>query len=530
MGLKRSDKEEREMAYIQSHKNQSWLLPPSIEDLIPEDHICFLVESLIDHLDYEVFHIKYSGAGHPAYHPRILLKLLIMGVLDRVRSSRRLARSARENIVYMYLSEKLSPDFRTISDFRKDNPTLVKEVFKHTVSFAKGEGLLDLSHFSTDGSKVKANASNRKVLTKEELAVLLRFVNEELEEWTKQDNQEDRAFGDLRGSNHLPKQSKKIIRKAAQYYVKKVQMSGVAFKEKVQNRLQAAHVEAEKQGLRKVSITDPESRFMMNKKGRIELSYNPQLTVDKKGFVLANDVCQNAHDGGQLKPQVLQVEENLGGLCEETAWSFDAGYFEGANIKFLTDKKIDGYIPDNKGDKKTGPFDKKHFRYNASRDEFRCPENQIVAFLGEHFDKQKKKMIRVYKGESCMPCRSRSNCTKRKDGIRYLKMYPWEDERNAMLAKMKTPEAKEVYRLRQQIVEPAIGDIKENQGLRTFLTRGLQGAKIEFNLACTARNLKKIWVYLQKKELGRKLLYHKANNNFFQCLIASETGPEYSIL
>jgi transposase len=99
------------MAYIQSYKDQSWLLPPSIEEMIPEDHICSLVESLIDSLDYTAFDICYSGAGHPAYHPRVVLKLLIMGVLDKVRSSRRLARKARENVVYMYLSEKLTPDF-----------------------------------------------------------------------------------------------------------------------------------------------------------------------------------------------------------------------------------------------------------------------------------------------------------------------------------------------------------------------------------------------------------------------------------
>lgn len=154
------------MAYIQSYKGQSWLLLPSIEDLIPDDHICFLVEGLVDSLDYSVFDIRYLGAGHPAYHPRILLKLLIMGVLDRVRSSRRLARNARENVVYIYLSEKLTPDFRTISDFRKDNPELVKEVFKHTVSFAKEEGLLDLTYLATDGTKIKANASNRRVLSK----------------------------------------------------------------------------------------------------------------------------------------------------------------------------------------------------------------------------------------------------------------------------------------------------------------------------------------------------------------------------
>jgi len=488
------------MAYIQSHKEQAWLLPPSIEELIPEDHICYLVESLVDNLDYQSFDIQYSGAGHPAYHPRILLKLLVIGVLDRVRSSRRLARNARENVVYMYLSEKLTPDFRTISDFRKGNPSLVKEVFKHTVSFAKQEGLLDLSHLSTDGSKVKANASNRKVLTKDELDVLLKFVDGELEEWAKQDTQEDSAFGDLRGSDQLPKQSRKTIWKAAQYYIKKIQERGPAFKEDVRDSLQKASQEIEDQGLNKISITDPESRFMKNKKGRIELSYNPQLTVDKAGFVLANDITQSAHDAGQLQPQVLQTEENLGGFPEHVGWSFDSGYFEGANIKFLADKKIDGYIPDNNEKKAVDPFDKKHFQYDVVNDTFRCPENHSVVLVGEHFDKQKNKTIRVYKGTGCPACQSQSRCTKRKDGIRFLKMFPHEVERNVMVAKMKTPQAQEVYKLRQQIVEPAIGDIKENQGLRAFLARGIQGAKIEFSLACAARNLKRIWFSLQKKK------------------------------
>jgi len=128
------------------------------------------------------------------------------------------------------------------------------------------------------------------------------------------------------------------------------------------------------------------------------------------------------------------------------------------------------------------------------RDEFRCPEGQAVPFLGEHFDKLKNKTMRVYKGNACPACQSQRECTKRKDGIRHLKMYPCEVERNAMVTKMKTPQSKAVYKLRQQIVEPAIGDIKENQGLRAFLARGIQGAKIEFNLMCAARNLKKIWL------------------------------------
>lgn len=156
------------MVFIKSFKSQSWLLPPRIEDMIPEDHVCFLAESFVESLDFSSFEEKYAGVGHPAYHPRILLKILVMGILDQVRSSRMLAKNARENIVYIYLSEKLSPDFRTISDFRKNNSELLKNVFKHTLVLAKEEGALDLSHLSTDGSKVKASASNKKVLTKQD--------------------------------------------------------------------------------------------------------------------------------------------------------------------------------------------------------------------------------------------------------------------------------------------------------------------------------------------------------------------------
>jgi transposase len=166
--------------------------PPNIEDMIPEDNICYLVESItspsiILHCD-----VQYSGAGHPAYHPAVLLKILIMGIIDRIRSSRRLAKNVRENIVYIYLSKR-QHRLRTISDFRKNNAELLKEVFKLTVSFAKEEGLLDLSYLCTDGSKIKANASNKAVM-KEGGAC---FVEEELKQWAERDASEDQAGQDL---------------------------------------------------------------------------------------------------------------------------------------------------------------------------------------------------------------------------------------------------------------------------------------------------------------------------------------------
>ena len=487
------------MVFIHSFKNQSWLLPPSIEELIPEDHVCFLVENFMESLDYTTFEEKYAGAGHPAYHPRILLKLLVMGVLDKVRSSRRLARNAKENVVYMYLAEKLAPDFRTISDFRKNNHDLIKIVFKHTVSLAKEEGMLDLSHFSTDGIKIKANAANKHIFTEKELKFIINFINDELEEWAKQDEFEDDFFEELRGSDQLPKSSKKRVKRAVKDYIENLKENGELFKKNLIGTIEKAQHELEKNGLEKVSITDPESRFMLSKKGKIELSYNPQITSESNGFILSNDVCNSENDSNQLKPQVIQTEENLGEIPEEVKWSFDNSYFEGDNLNFISNKEIDGYIACQKKNREK-PYDKSNFAYNESKDAYIYPEKKLLPFLREYYDKHRKKIIRRYKGMDCEKCIQQKSCTKTKDGIRIIKMYPYEKERKAMEEKMQTSEAKEIYKLRKQIVEPVFGDIKENKGITNFLTRGLNTVKTEFNLICSGNNIKRFHKKKQEAE------------------------------
>src|SRR3989338_6622540 len=108
------------MAYIESYKNQNWLLPLSIKEMIPADHICFLVEDFVESLDFSKFDMIYEGVGHPAYHPRIIMKILVYGMLCKTRSSRKLAKAAIENFIFMYLAEKVSQNWRTINRFRKD--------------------------------------------------------------------------------------------------------------------------------------------------------------------------------------------------------------------------------------------------------------------------------------------------------------------------------------------------------------------------------------------------------------------------
>jgi transposase len=173
------------MVFIKSSKNEVWTLPPNIRDLIPSDHICYLVECFVDEMDFSEFEIKYDGSGHPAYHPCIMCKILIQSMLDRVRPSRAIARNVRENIVYMYLAENLHPDFRTISDFRKENEKLIAEAFKNTIKAAKYLGVIGLEQLSTDGSMVKASASKNSTVMEDVLRVVGEYVNNELKKGLK---------------------------------------------------------------------------------------------------------------------------------------------------------------------------------------------------------------------------------------------------------------------------------------------------------------------------------------------------------
>ncbi len=504
------------MAFIKSFKNQSWLLPPNIKDMIPKDHICFLVEDVIDKLDFSSFEIRYSGAGHPAYHPRIICKILVQSMLDRVRPSRAIARNARENVVFMYLAENLCPDFRTISDFRKDNCDLLKDIFKVTVSTANELGAIGLEQLSVDGSKLKACAANNSSVTKEQLDVIEQYVNNELKESIEIDKVEDKHFKNCRGYDQLKDIDKKKIKSLiAKYYeqIKKDEHDRVS---EIKDTINEARKELDANKLEKVSLTDPEARFMVNKKGRIELSYNPQITTDHKtGIIVANDVCKDATDNNQLKPQIEQTEENCGELKEKTKITIDNGYYNGENIHYLNTKKLDGYIPNqNESQKAKGKkieinkFDKRNFKYDETKNEYICPEKHKLKFSHKYYDKTKKKNIKIYRSINCKECPHNKKCTKRKDKNREIKKYPFEKERIEMAEKMQTQKAKEIYKKRKQVVEPAIGHYKENLRFRDFLTRKLKTVKNEFNLACTAHNLKKIWIIIhnKRKKMSQSIL------------------------
>jgi len=284
-----------------------------------------------------------------------MCKILIQSMLDRVRSSRAIARNVRENVVYIYLAENLQPDFRTISDFRKENEKLIAELFKNTVKAAKDLGVIGLEQLSTDGSMVKASASKNNVVLEEVLRVIGEYVNNELKKGIEVDKLEDEHFGNCRGYDQLNESGKYKVKAVVAKYIKQVNKDNSNNRKKeIESIVKEALNEFEKDSVGKVSLTDKESRFMKNKKGTFELAYNAQITVDHKlGIIVANDICQDRTDTYQLKSQIELVEENCGLLKEGTKICADSGYYCGNNIHYLNHKKLDPYIPEQKEVNKT---------------------------------------------------------------------------------------------------------------------------------------------------------------------------------
>src|SRR3989339_717054 len=317
------------MVYMNSFKGQNWLIPQSIQDTIPKNHICFFVEEFVDSLDFSNFDMISERPGHPSYHPRIIMKIIIQGMLSKERSSRKLAGACRENFVFMYLAEKVQPNFRTIARFRKNNFSFVKEAFKETINLAEEYNLIDLNVICTDDSKIKANASKKAFLKKEQLSQLDSIIDKMVEEDIEQDEIDKESY-DAKEENITNLEIKNLKEIVKNY-------RNVKNKEKLKETCKKAIKEFDKDPkIKRVSLSDPECRMMKNKKGFFELDYNIQFSVDSKNqIIVANDVCQDRDDSHQLEPQIKNVRENVK-LIKDTKVAVDCNFNNLYNFNFLS--------------------------------------------------------------------------------------------------------------------------------------------------------------------------------------------------
>jgi transposase len=421
---------------------KTWLVPRRLVNFIPDNHLCFFITNLVDGLDFKKNERKYKYTkGKPAYSRHMLTRLVIMASVDGIFSSRKIMKLAEENMVYMYLSGMDKPDFRTICRFKIECAEQIQEAFETTIKVANKAKMVQLNHIAIDGTKIKTNASSSNLINQEEIQTIRTLLKKGIEA----DEEEDKIYGDKRGDEMpLELKSKKRVkeliesvrkensdsknetklRKTSEKLLEQAKQSPQQ-KDLVLKKLEHAENELKKTKQKTVSLTDLEYRWMMNKKNRMEFSYNMQLAVDyNSGIILANNVTQDPTDHHQLIPQ---IEQTIGPLTSDTAISADNGYFTKTNLQYLDTNEFDGYIPNRKQAheskkhfKTNKPFSKHNFTYNYEKDFYLCPNNEKLEYKKTY--KYNDINMRQYYTNKCLNCPNQLECTG-KDRLRIITDY-----------------------------------------------------------------------------------------------------------
>lgn len=395
------------MNFLPYEPDQAWLLPPSVKDVLGEDHLCFFVHQVVEGLDLSAFAADYSEEGQRPYAPALMVKVWLYAYCLQVTSSRRLEQRIREDLAFRYLAGGQTPDHWTLNDFRSRHRRALNDLFLQVVEVARGLGMGRLGHVAIDSTRVHANASRRRTETEKELRQRLAATRRAIRRWQQQcaaaDDEEP-------GTRVNPRYQERLERQLAE----------------TQEKLQ----KLSKLGAQQLSRTDSDSRFL-HQGGGFVLGYTVDLAVSDDHLIVAQRTTQAVSDSESLLPMVDKVME----ACGEwpTQASADSAFFSVENLVGLETRGIEGYVPDA------------HLR--GELQEHRAPVQSP--------------------GQGPEHCRMR--------------------------ARLRSPLGKIGYRRRQALVEPVIGTLKEQRGMRRVRLRGLNKVSGEIALACTAFNLTRMW-------------------------------------
>jgi len=494
------------MVYIKSSAEQTFLLPTDIKTIIPKNHLCYLIESVVNQLDYRNFDKKVTGPGNPSYHPRICLKIIINGVCERITSTRKLEKLTFENIIFRYLSENLNPNFHTIAIFRRENRDLIKQYFLQTIEIAKKLKMTNFNKLYLDGTKVKANASKSKTFSKEEINFLSEFVDKHLEEMDKVDEEEDKIYGDSNGEPKIPEHltSQRKLKEKIKQIMKDTN--------KAKKQIDKAKTKIEQEGVDKVNLTDMDSKIMKMKKGRYyEQAYNCQLLIeDKSEIIVGNYLSDSPVDVTETKPTMEKFKQDQKVSLKGIETFQDNGYSSSITAEYYKEEGVITYIPDSITTKELhgkakniSKFNNDNFKLDFKKNQAICPAGHRMDFIRRQIKNKKSgNWTNIYRTDKCLNCEFREECIKTKSKKKYR-----EAEINPLMRKIrmrfKTKNGVEKYNKRFHKGEVAQAHIFHNLGYREFKCREKEPCQNEMNLFSSAYNLKKI--HNKLKSMGEKL-------------------------
>jgi len=459
------------MSYIEGEsREQRVLFPEVLDDYISEDNLVRFIDAFVDGLEMEELGFDRTApkeTGRPPYDPRDLLKLYIYGYLNRVRTGRTLERECQRNVELMWLMRKLRPDFKTITDFRKDNRKAFRGVFRQFVLLCKGLGLVGGELVAVDGSKFKAVNSGQRNFSQKKLEERLKKIDEKVERYLDEMDRGDEEGKDTEiSAAELKQKIEKLKERKGRY-------------EELLKELGAS-------GQSQVSLTDPESRAMaLTPRG--EVSYNVQTAVDQKHhLIVEQDVTNEGLDNHQLFTMAQKTKQMLG--QDELQVVADMGYYNHEELKRCEEAGITTYVSKPLVSKNTarGLFGKEKFVYEADGDCYRCPAKERLDFRFETQEGDKK--FRYYWTQACPGCALKAQCT---TDPRFHRIKRWEHEAVLERIEQRVNANTVILKLRKQLVEHPFGTIKFWNDQRHFLMRGLEKVKAEFSLSTLAYDIKR---------------------------------------
>jgi len=451
-------------------RTQATLFPERIDDYIAEENAVRVIDVFIDGIDLSGLGFKTvpKATGRPAYHPATMLKLYVYGYLNRVQSSRRLEREAGRNVELMWLLGRLAPDFKTISDFRKDNTKAIRSVCREFVMICRKLDLFSEAFVAIDGSKFKADNNRDRNFTSAKLKRRLEQIDESINKYLVQIDSVDRQEASIakvkteRLENKIAKLKKELERL-----------------NKIEKELLAA---PDKQ----ISLTDPDARSMITRGSGI-VGYNVQTAVDvKHHLIIAHEVTNVGNDRAQLMNMSTQAKDAI--ASDELTVVADRGYYNGTEIKACEDAGIKTYLPkcQTSGNQAKGLFGKRDFIYIPEDDEYKCPAGERAIYRFSR--KEKDKTIRRYWSSACINCSVKPQCTTGQ----YRRISRWEHEAVLDRVEMQINQEPERMTARRNTVEHPFGTIKLWMGYTHFQMRTLERVSAEMSLHVLTYNLKRM--------------------------------------
>ena len=452
-------------------RTQSTLLPELLDEYIAVANPVRVVDVYVDELDLGKLGfegVDPAATGRPAWHPAVLLKIYIYGYLNRIQSSRRLEREAQRNVELMWLTGRLTPDFKTIANFRKDNGKAIRGVCKQLIVLCQKLGLFSEAVVAIDGSKFKAVNNRDRNFTSAKLQRRMEEIESSINRCLVELDSADRQESAV-----------------AQFKTERLNDKIAALKDQMKV-LKEIEVQLEQTPDKQISLTDPDARSMKTS-GTGIVGYNVQTAVNAKNhLIVAHEVTNDGIDRNQLSSMAVQARTAIG--TETLTVIADRGYFKGEEVLACHEAGITAIVPKTmtSSAKAGGRFDKADFIYDAATNEFQCPAGERLIWRFSAIENGMK--IDRYWSSHCPRCAIREKCTPSD----YRRVSRWEHQ--AVLDDMQTrlDRAADSMRIRRQTVEHPFSTLKSWMGSAHFLTNTLKRVSTEMSLHVLAYNLKRV--------------------------------------